>query len=675
MATARNKTLKPPQELDLEIPVCLTKFHDIDDTKPVFPASKGKGVVTNQRQQENIDSNIKRKMPMGANSHKRPRLDIPPPVPVKKAMVSKPATRVAKPAPVSRSRVTVPKTASGRPMSTLELQNQMLAMGERTSALESQNLMAQETIQSISDKLKESESRVNEIKATLESKVQIKEMESVEKQKEIYELKAKMHQRELEMDMKLRSLNESHEMNARSLKDDISRLNEKVTHLKRDCEFKEEKIFQLNVISLVKSQSLAMSTASVDNQTLKVRLESMENAHKVLIKENEELKRKLEEANETIKALENQIQVDEKIRRKLHNDILELKGNIRVFCRVRPILPGESENSEETKIQFPESKEENQIEILQTTEHFSDNSKQIVKSLPFQYDRVFQPNSSQSQVFNEISQLVQSSLDGYRVCVFAYGQTNSGKSYTMEGPAIFDEDTAGMIPRAVKQIYETAEELKEKGWEYEMEATYVEIYNENIRDLLGNGEEKKHDIRHSNGKTIITDITTIQVKDAKQVLSLIEKARKNRAVGETQCNERSSRSHSVFILKLNGKNSITNEETEGVLNLIDLAGSERLSASGATGDRLKETQAINKSLSSLGDVIAALANKEQHVPYRNSKLTYLLQNSLGGNSKTLMFVNISPLAQNIQETICSLRFATKVNACQIGTARKNITLK
>jgi kinesin family protein C1 len=155
---------------------------------------------------------------------------------------------------------------------------------------------------------------------------------------------------------------------------------------------------------------------------------------------------------------------------------------------------------------------------------------------------------------------------------------------------------------------------------------------------------------------------------------------------------------SVFTLRLNGTNSITTESSEGILNLIDLAGSERLAQSGATGDRLKETQAINKSLSCLGDVIAALANKDQHIPYRNSKLTYLLQNSLGGNSKTLMFVNVSPLSIHFNETLNSLRFATKVsrvesrvvrntilislhirfqvNSCSIGTAtaRKNIKI-
>jgi kinesin family protein C1 len=170
------------------------------------------------------------------------------------------------------------------------------------------------------------------------------------------------------------------------------------------------------------------------------------------------------------------------------------------------------------------------------------------------------------------------------------------------------------------------------------------------------------------------------------VANLLKKASQNRAVGATNINERSSRSHSVFTLRLKGKNTITGEVSTGVLNLIDLAGSERLSASGSTGDRLKETQAINKSLSSLGDVIYALATSKEgsHIPYRNSKLTYLLQNSLGkytslsnipvllanrshmityhagGNSKTLMFVNISPLVAHFGETLCSLRFATKV---------------
>jgi kinesin family protein C1 len=248
----------------------------------------------------------------------------------------------------------------------------------------------------------------------------------------------------------------------------------------------------------------------------------------------------------------------------------------------------------------------------------------------------------------------------------------------MEGPGNIrdiSEDKAGMIPRAVHQIYAVAEMLQKKGWTYSMEAQFLEIYNETLRDLLSNdGEVKKHEIKHDHlkGQTTVTDATNIRVETPEEVFLLLEVAAKNRAVAATNSNERSSRSHSVFTLRILGVNSVTDETTVGVLNLIDLAGSERLASSGSTGDRLKETQAINKSLSSLGDVIYALSNKDSHIPYRNSKLTYLLQHSLGGNSKTLMFVNVSPLPASLQETLCSLRFATKVNTCQIGTARKQV---
>jgi kinesin family protein C1 len=275
--------------------------------------------------------------------------------------------------------------------------------------------------------------------------------------------------------------------------------------------------------------------------------------------------------------------------------------------------------------------------------------------------QVFTPGTENNVIFEEIAQLVQSALDGYNVCIFAYGQTGSGKTYTMSSPR------DGMIPQAVHQIYSVAESLKEKGWHYTMEGSFLEIYNENINDLLGRPEEmdrKKHEIKHdtARGKTSVTDLTTVNLDSSATVAALLDRASGNRSVAATKANERSSRSHSVFILKLAGHNAATGERSEGVLNLIDLAGSERLAHSQSQGDRLKETQAINKSLSCLGDVIYALGSVKEggHVPYRNSKLTYLLQYSLGGNSKTLMFVNVSPLKQHLSETLCSLRFATKV---------------
>eukprot|EP00123_Amoebidium_parasiticum_P012346 comp21294_c0_seq1/m.29085 comp21294_c0_seq1/g.29085 ORF comp21294_c0_seq1/g.29085 comp21294_c0_seq1/m.29085 type:complete len:713 (-) comp21294_c0_seq1:33-2171(-) len=377
---------------------------------------------------------------------------------------------------------------------------------------------------------------------------------------------------------------------------------------------------------------------------------------------------------ERIAECEQKIREDETIRRKLHNSIQELRGNVRVFCRVRPPLGAETEDV--GYIQFGDS--DNRAIKLSYAGEANSLGKVQQKTFEFNFDCVFPPTSNQSAVFEEISQLVQSALDGYNVCIFAYGQTGSGKTYTMEGPQPINSappEAMGMIPRAIVQIFEAAAALLEKGWEYKFETDFLEIYNESLRDLLDDNTNKKLDIKirkENPNETYVPDVTRMAVTRPDMVHQLLARACANRATAATMCNIQSSRSHSVFRLHITGTNDITGEKISSVLNLIDLAGSERVNQSGATGDRLKETQAINKSLSNLGSVIQALANKEQHVPYRNSKLTYLLQNSLGGNSKTLMFVNVSPKADCYSETISSLRFAAKVNECDIGTARKVI---
>ncbi|KAK7730271.1 kinesin-like nuclear fusion protein [Diaporthe eres] len=356
---------------------------------------------------------------------------------------------------------------------------------------------------------------------------------------------------------------------------------------------------------------------------------------------------------------------EETERRALFNKYQELKGNIRVMCRVRPVL----EESEGTaaELDFPDDKTSAQI-YVKGPEERNALGKTSSKIYPFEFDRVFTPQIHNEEVFDEIAQLVQSALDGYNVCIFCYGQTGSGKTYTMSS-------VDGMIPRATKMIYDTVNKLKEKSWTYTMEGNFVEVYNEELHDLLTPAKEaegkRKPEIRHDEARktTTVVNCKSVTLDSEDTVEQMLKHAQNNRSVAATKANERSSRSHSVFILKLTGENSATHERCEGTLNLVDLAGSERLKHSGAEGDRMKETQNINKSLTCLGDVIEALGKGNGHIPYRNSQLTYLLKNSLGGNSKTLMFVMVSPLEAHLKETLTSLRFATKVHNTHIGTAK------
>lgn len=394
-----------------------------------------------------------------------------------------------------------------------------------------------------------------------------------------------------------------------------------------------------------------------ENRTLRIDLDFSENTCKNQKEKIEQLEATLKEKLSELQGLEQQLVLGEEERRQLHNTIIELKGNIRVFCRVRP-----ANGTDPAAITWQEC--DNLVTVNQKD-----------KKMNFNFDRVFGAESGQEAVFSEISQLVQSALDGYKVSIFAYGQTGSGKTYTMEGVP----SSPGVIPQSVRKIFHTIEvkrNMREfKQWSYKVSVSYLEIYNEAIRDLLEPANAKsdiKLDIKHENGVSSVTNLTTEQVDSPEEVMSLLRRAAKNRSVASTNMNERSSRSHSVFTLSIYGTNAETMQKTHGVLNLIDLAGSERLNSSGATGDRMKETKHINSSLSCLGDVIFALSKKAGHVPYRNSKLTYLLQPYLDGEGKCLMFVNVGPEEPSANETLCSLRFAAKVNGCDIGVAQRRI---
>lgn len=390
------------------------------------------------------------------------------------------------------------------------------------------------------------------------------------------------------------------------------------------------------------------------NRALRAQIEFLESDNKQQSDSFASMEARLQDALRVADEARQKLIKEETERRVLFNRYQELKGNIRVMCRVRPVIETEAD---EARLSFPDLKTSAQIDVTGPEEK---SSLGVIsrKVIPFEFDRVFTPSVQNEDIFGEISQLVQSALDGYNVCIFCYGQTGSGKTYTMSS-------ADGMIPRATHMIYETVTKLKEKSWTYTMEGSFVEVYNEELNDLLtpASDSKKKLEIRHdeSRKQTTVVNCKSVALDSPDTVEVMLRQAQNNRSVAATKANERSSRSHSVFILKLVGENSATNERCEGTLNLVDLAGSERLKHSQAEGERMKETQNINKSLACLGDVIEALGRGSGHIPYRNSKLTHLLQYSLGGNSKTLMFVMVSPLEAHLKETITSLRFATKVS--------------
>ncbi|THH17845.1 hypothetical protein EW146_g3050 [Bondarzewia mesenterica] len=478
------------------------------------------------------------------------------------------------------------------------------------------------------------------------------------------------------------------EMNVKKQDRKIRELGEELCLARSDLDREREMVGKLK--SAVAQQSTAQLTLTTQNQALQAQLNVLQSSFNCSADTVSSLRYESDSARKKIAELEHEAREAEMVRRKLHNMVQELKGNIRVFCRVRPLLPsdiptGNGRNSPNSMspgeqerarlealadIAFPDKRDHKDIVFSSSSENAMGQERK--EAWNFGFDRVFEPNSTQDEVFEEISQLAQSCTDGYNVCIFAYGQTGSGKSFTMEGGST--EATAGMIPRAVEQVFRVAEELRSKGWEYTMQGQFLEIYNETINDLLGKGEfdKKKHEIKHDKNGTRVTDVVVQPLHSPMQVRALLALAQSRRSVAATLMNERSSRSHSVFTLHIRGTNRLTGESCEGSLNLVDLAGSERLNASGAGSDRerLRETQSINKSLSALGDVIAALGEKgekgDKHIPYRNSKLTYLLKNSLSGNSKTLMVLNLSPMAVHLNESLCSLRFATKAShpACQ-----------
>lgn len=292
----------------------------------------------------------------------------------------------------------------------------------------------------------------------------------------------------------------------------------------------------------------------------------------------------------------------------------------------------------------------------------------------FTFDRVFPPGTKQHEVFDYgVKDIVKDVLDGYNGTIFAYGQTGSGKTFTMMGADIDSPELKGLIPRITEQIFQSIVE-SDAHLEYLVKVSYMEIYLERIRDLLAPQNDNLQVHEEKSRGVYVKNLSDYYVSSAREVYEIMRQGGAARVVSSTNMNAESSRSHSIFLITINQKNTETGAQKTGNLYLVDLAGSEKVGKTGASGQTLEEAKKINKSLSALGMVINALTDgKAKHVPYRDSKLTRILQESLGGNSRTTLIINCSPSSYNESETLSTLRFGIRAKSIK-NSARVNAEL-
>jgi len=365
------------------------------------------------------------------------------------------------------------------------------------------------------------------------------------------------------------------------------------------------------------------------------------------------------------------------LRRRLHNALEDLKGSIRVFCRIRPISQREKDLRDADVTELVDSMTVNAQKP--SAGSFANEPEQ------FNFDAVFKPGT-QAEVFDTCKDLVQSALDGYNVAMFAYGQTGAGKTYTMYGGSGEGQGTA---PRTIAELYRLIKQDEDRV-QFTVIASMMELYRNELVDLLASragGASPKRKSPHPNAAAVeqklnvrvdksgavqIEHLQEEECKTAEALLDLLERGNQMRTVCATKMNSESSRSHLLLTIRVVGVNKQTDQKLHGKILLCDLAGSERLKKSDVSGEAQKEAIEINKSLTALGDVMEALVKGASHVPYKNHKLTQVMSDALGGTSKTLMFVNCSPASSNYEETVMTLKFATRAKTITNDVKRKMI---
>jgi protein tyrosine phosphatase (PTP) superfamily phosphohydrolase (DUF442 family) len=394
----------------------------------------------------------------------------------------------------------------------------------------------------------------------------------------------------------------------------------------------EEKIELLAMVTQVLDESKSADTTSID---------SLRNA-----------KCKLSDAIQAAKGggvAETLLAEAELRRRRIHNGIEDLKGSVRVFCRLRPLSSKET-NRGDTEVA-------KQVDLMTVA----------VNNQKFNFDAIFSPGT-QEEVFDDCRDLVQSAIDGYNVTMFAYGQTGAGKTFTMYGVP----GQEGTAPRTINEIYQLLSKGNDR-FTYTVMGSMLELYMDGLVDLLTRDKKlaPKLNLRQTtNGSVQIEHLTEEVCPTAESLSELLERGNKHRTTSATAMNDESSRSHSILMVKIVSVNKETKEQLCGKILICDLAGSERLKKSEVTAKAQKEAIEINKSLTALGDVIEAFSQNRKQIPYRNHTLTKLFQDSLGGTAKTLMFVNCSPSSYNEDETCMSLKYATRAKQIKNNVAKR-----
>ncbi|EJU05661.1 kinesin heavy chain [Dacryopinax primogenitus] len=343
-----------------------------------------------------------------------------------------------------------------------------------------------------------------------------------------------------------------------------------------------------------------------------------------------------------------------------------MSNNIKVVCRFRPQNTIETREGGEVVVSFDDSLA---TVGLRSTAGLSGPEKD-----GFTFDRVFPMGTKQHEVFDYgVKGIVSDVINGYNGTIFAYGQTGSGKTFTMMGANIDSDELKGIIPRIAEQIFTAIQEAPQN-IEFLVKCSYMEIYLERIRDLLAPQNDNLQIHEEKNKGVYVKGLIEEYATGPEAIYELLRQGGLARMVAATNMNAESSRSHSIFLIIINQKNLDTGAQKSGSLYLVDLAGSEKIGKTGATGQTLEEAKKINKSLSALGMVINALTDgKSTHVPYRDSKLTRILQESLGGNSRTTLIINCSPSSYNEAETLSTLRFGMRAKAIK-NKARVNAEL-